>query len=157
MFCTVQVTLCCSIVAVMVLSISVVAQSLDLMLMKRASKLVLGTKRFTKATDIWSMRKYRHDYPKENFVEQVTELLDQARLTRAFAALSPSLASDFRQIFVTTPCLLEELMKTRFNVDIFFIMLFVLLVLDIVLLVVLFSGGKGVMENLLVVNLGISL
>jgi len=32
-------------------------------------------------------------------------------LTREFAALSPSLASDFRRILETAPRLLEELMK----------------------------------------------
>ncbi|KHN10493.1 Translocation protein SEC63 like [Glycine soja] len=40
-----------------------------------------------------------------------TELLVQAQLTREFAALSPSLQSDFRQILETAPRLLEELMK----------------------------------------------
>lgn len=40
-----------------------------------------------------------------------TELLVQAQLTREFAALSPSLASDFRRILETAPRLLEELMK----------------------------------------------
>lgn len=40
-----------------------------------------------------------------------TELLVQAQLTREFAALSPSLQSDFRRILETAPRLLEELMK----------------------------------------------
>ncbi|KAF7836843.1 dnaJ protein ERDJ2A [Senna tora] len=40
-----------------------------------------------------------------------TELLIQAQLTREFAALSPSLQSDFRRILEMAPRLLEELMK----------------------------------------------
>ncbi|KAE9604641.1 putative translocation protein Sec63 [Lupinus albus] len=40
-----------------------------------------------------------------------TELLVQAQLTREFAALSPSLQSDFSRILETAPRLLEELMK----------------------------------------------
>ncbi|OIV97331.1 hypothetical protein TanjilG_07083 [Lupinus angustifolius] len=40
-----------------------------------------------------------------------TELLVQAQLTHEFAALSPSLQSDFRRILETAPRLLEELMK----------------------------------------------
>ena len=40
-----------------------------------------------------------------------TELLVQAQLTREFAALSPSLQSDFKRILETAPRLLEELMK----------------------------------------------
>lgn len=43
-----------------------------------------------------------------------TELLVQAQLTREFAALSPSLQSDFRRILETAPRLLEELMKVTF-------------------------------------------
>ncbi|OIV98285.1 hypothetical protein TanjilG_28667 [Lupinus angustifolius] len=40
-----------------------------------------------------------------------TELLVQAQLTREFAALPPSLQSDFSRILETAPRLLEELMK----------------------------------------------